>query len=446
MTVIYLSVLLLFLAGISAWASYAYSSVKYWQDLIYPDTYIENVDVSGMTKEAAINAVKRNYSSGILDNKINIETPGKTYTIEYSKLDTKYNVDEVVNQAFSFGKNLSITKKYMSIKKPEIKNSKLKFSYSHDKLASFLNTIEKETNSDAVNASLHMSGGKFSVVADKSGVKLDKDKLDKEIDAAITSGGKTDINVKASYNNVAAQVTADKLNTVNTRIASFSTEYASKSAAERANNIAIATRAINGILIMPGDGFSFNDIVGKRTAERGYQQAPVIIDNKVDSDFGGGICQVSSTLYNAMLRANVKASERAHHTIPSSYVELGMDATVDYGNIDYKFKNTLPYPIYIEGYVNGGNICFNVYSNSSLAGKRYEITNEVYATIQATTKNIDDPGMASGQTEVVQKPYTGYKVKVYKKAIENGNVTSQETVSDDYYRPIDGVVKRGTKK
>lgn len=446
MSIIYLSVLLLLLGAGSAGISYAYSSVKYWDGLIYPGVYIENVNVSGMTKDKAADLIKRNYSSQVLDNKINVETPNKTYTIEYSQLDTKYNVDDVVNQALNYGKNLSIFDKYKLIKKPVSKNFNLSFSYNKDKLVTFLNEIEKETNRDAMNASLKMSGGRFIVTSDKSGVKLEKDKLQQEISDAIVAGSKSDINEKTVYDTVTAQVTADKLSAVDTRIAGFSTEFASRSSSDRANNIVLATGAINGTVLMPGDVFSFNGIVGKRTADRGYKSAPVIIDDKIDSDFGGGICQVSSTLYNAELRANVKATERVHHTIPSSYVNLGEDATVDYGNIDYKFKNTLPYPMYIEGYTSGGSVYFNVYSNSSLQGKTYDISNDVYATVQAGTKYIDDPTMPVGQTEVVQKPYTGYKVKVYKKTIENGNVVSQELVSDDYYRPVDGVIKRGTKK
>lgn len=446
MSIIYLSILLLFLGVASAGISYAYSSVKYWETLIYPGVYIESINVSGMTKDKATDVIKRNYSSAIMDNKINIEAPNKTYTIEYSKLDTKQNVEEIVNQAFSYGKNLSMLNKYKLIKKPQPKDFKLSLSYNHDKLVAFLNTIEKETNNGPVNASLNMAGGKFTVTPDKTGVKLEKDKLDKEISDLITANNKSDINVKAVYDSVAASVTADKLSTVDTRISGFSTEFASRSSAERANNIALATKSINGTLLMPGDEFSFNNIVGKRTADKGYKSAPVIIDNKLDYDFGGGICQVSSTLYNAVMRADVKSTERVHHTIPSSYVGLGMDATVDYGNIDYKFKNTLSFPIYLEAYTSGGNIYFNVYSNSSLQGNTYDITNEVYATVQPGTKYVDDPTMAAGQTEVVQKPYTGYKVKVYRKTIQNGTAISQELVSDDYYRPVDAVIKRGTKK
>jgi len=113
---------------------------------------------------------------------------------------------------------------------------------------------------------------------------------------------------------------------------------------------------------MPGETFSFNQVVGERTEQRGYQSGPVIVGNQVESGLGGGICQVSSTLYNTILLGNINATERMHHTMPSSYVPLGMDATVDWGNIDYKFRNNLQSPVYIEAYTSNGNVVFNLYS------------------------------------------------------------------------------------
>ncbi|SQC00302.1 vancomycin b-type resistance protein vanW [Clostridium tetanomorphum] len=155
---------------------------------------------------------------------------------------------------------------------------------------------------------------------------------------------------------------------------------------------------------------------------------------------------MSSTLYNAILKTNIKATERAHHTLPSSYVPLGRDATVDWGNIDYKFKNTLSYPIYIEGITSGGNVIFNVYSNSQLAIRRYDLATDIYSKIETTTKTINDPNIPVGQEEIVQKPYTGFKVKVSKNTYENDKLINTELISDDFYRPVEGLIKVGTKK
>lgn len=260
-----------------------------------------------------------------------------------------------------------------------------------------------------------MVSGKFQVSSGRNGRKLNKESLTKTLTDDINKSNTKDSIIDAPFTQVQAGTTAEMLAKVNTKVSSFSTEYGSKSSAERANNIAVAVKAINGTVLMPGDVFSFNDIVGKRTAEKGYKEAPVIVGNKVETDFGGGICQVSSTLYNAILRANVKATERTHHTLPSSYVSLGMDATVDFGNIDYKFKNTLSYPMYIESYTYNGNICFNIYSDASLTSKKYELYNNVYKTISPGITYIDDSSMPVGKTEEVQKHIQVIKLKFIKR-------------------------------
>lgn len=436
---------LVLVVGAAGFIAYQYNTVKTWSNLVYPGIKIEGENVSGKTKEQVKQTIEQKYGA-VVKKKLNISTTDRTYTLDYSKLNPKYNIDEVVNEAFSYGKNLNLFQKYKLIKASEAKEYKLKFTYNSKSVNELIDSIEKDVNKDPVNASLRGSGGNFTVVSDQKGKKLQKDVLQKEVSSKINGDIGSDINVKAPIEVVTAKVTADKLATVNSRISGFSTDYGSISSAERANNIILATRSINGKILMPGDTFSFNDIVGERTAEKGYQAAPVIIGNQVDSGLGGGICQVSTTLYNAILRANIKSVERAHHTLPSHYVPLGMDATVDYGNLDYKFKNTLDYPLYIEADTSGGRVTFNIYSNESLSNIVTEVRSEVYQTIQPGVKYVDDPTLPVGQTQQVQAPSTGYKVKITKKTTQNGAVIGEDVVADDYYKPVDAVIKRGTKK
>lgn len=425
---------------------YQYNTVKAWSNLIYPGVRVSGEDLSGKTKDQAKKILEQKYSSEIGKKKLNIITPDRTYTLDYSKLNPKYNVDEMVNQAFLYGKDFNIFKKYRIVKGSGEKQFALGFTYDQKPVNELINSIEQDINKDPIDAKLNVRGGNFTVVPEQSGRKLQKDKLQKEVSSKVDGTIGTDINIKAPVETTVAKITADKLSSINSRVATFSTEYGSISSAERANNIRLATKSINGKVLMPGDTFSFNDVVGERTAAKGYQAAPVIIGNQVDSGLGGGICQVSTTLYNAVLRANIKSVERAHHTLPSHYVPLGMDATVDYGNLDYKFKNTLDYPIYIEGDASGGTVTFNIYTNSSLANIITEVRSEVYDTIQPGVKYLDDPTLPVGQTQQIQAPYTGFKVKVIKKTTKNGNLVSEEVIADDFYKPVDGVIKRGTKK
>jgi vancomycin resistance protein YoaR len=440
--IIAVSILVIGAAGFTA---YQYNSVKSWSNLIYPGAKIEGEDVSGKTKDQAKKIIEQKYIA-VVKKKLNITTPDRTYTLDYSKLNPKYNIDEVVNEAFLYGKNLSLFQKYKLIKASETKEYNLKFTYDAGPVNELISNIQKDIDKDPVDASLKITGGKFIVIPDQKGIKVNKDELQKEIAAKIDGSLGADVNIKAPIDVVTAKITADKVATINSRISTFETDYASISSPERANNIILATKGINGRILMPGDTFSFNNTLGQRTAAKGYQSAPVIIGNQVDSGLGGGICQVSTTLYNAILRANIKSVEREHHTLPSHYVPLGLDATVDYGNLDYKFKNTLKYPLYIQGSTSDGNVTFNIYSNSSLANTVTELKSEVYQTIQPGVKYVDDPTLPVGQTQEVQAPSTGFKVKVIKTTTQNGKVISQGVVTDDFYKPVDAIIKRGTKK
>ncbi|MDF2882403.1 MAG: VanW family protein [Clostridiaceae bacterium] len=439
-------VVLIAFGSVGFYSAYIYNSVKAWNNIIYPGIKIEGIDLSGKTKEQAAQMLKENYSDVIPNKKVNIKALKRTYTLNYSKLIPKYNVDEVVNQALNYGKNVSFFSKYNLIKRSSMKNFKLSFTYDSKPVKDIVSTIEKDVNKDPVNASIKLVGSSFQINPEVKGVKLLSDKLEKDILNNINGDLGPDVNIEAATEEVQPKVTSDKLKTIDSAISTFSTNYGSISPAERANNIALATRGIDGTVLMPGDSFSFNGVLGKRTAEKGYKSAHVIVGTQVVDDFGGGICQVSTTLYNTVLRANVTATERSHHTLPSAYIGLGMDATVDYGNLDYKFTNTLSYPMYIAGRADGTNVSFIVYSNSSLKGRTYDIYNDVYETIQPNVKYIDDPTMPIGQTETIQKPFTGYRVRVYKKTIQNGNVISTDLISNDYYKPVDAQIKRGTKK
>ena len=361
-----ITITLIVLASVATgYMTYHYNEVKYWDNLIYPGVMVEGIDLSGKTKVEAARLIKQTYSDKISNNKMNITTEGKKYTLNYSKISPNYNLDEAVNEAYLYGKKLNLFSKYMMVKSPKSTNYKLKFSYDVNPIKNLISKIEKDVNKEPVNASLQINDGQFNIIPEQSGSKLNKEKLEKDILSQIDSGILENVEVKTSIQVDKPKIKGDMLKVINSELGSFSTNFGGISSAERANNIIIATKSINGTILMPGEVFSFNGVVGERTADKGYEAAPVIIDNKLESGLGGGVCQVSTTLYNAVYNSGLTSLERTHHTLPVHYAAEGMDATVDYGNIDYKFKNTLSYPIYIEAYTTSGNINFNLYSNSS---------------------------------------------------------------------------------
>lgn len=441
------SLIILTVLGVSFYGFSVNKKVLSWSDKVYPNVSVENVDLSGKSKDEAIKLLTEKYGEAILKKQLSVKAMNNIYKMDYSKLNAKYNIEEVVNQAFDYGKNLSMLKKYNLIKRGPSNNIELKFNYSPEYINEFVAEVAKNTNKAPQNAKIKSLGnGKFDITEDKLGYKLDEEQLKTSITENINGKVDEDITLEAKVDEVKAKVLASELNKVNSKIASFSTDYSQNSTNERAYNVELATKAINGTVLMPGDTFSYNEVVGERTVAKGYKDAPIIVGNKVESGLGGGICQVSSTLYQAVIRTGLKSVERYNHSLPTSYVPKGLDATVVYGNLDYKFKNTYDFPIFIEGITQNRKLYFNIYGNASLEGKTYEISTEVYETIAPNVKTVDDPELPEGQTVVEKNAVNGYKVKVYRKTYENGNLINTEFISNDTYQPMEGVVRRGTKK
>lgn len=437
----------LVLLGTITFSCYSYVKVKQWDSLILPGVKIENQDLTGKTKMEAQTIMEDKYSSKVIKKKITIVTDEKKYTVDYSMLGAKYNVDDAVQQALSYGHDMNMFQKYKAIKHPVNKQIKLTFEYNDKVVDKILNDIAKDTDKKTVNATITKDGsGQFIVTRDVIGKQLEKDKLKSIIKSKIDGVLSEDVvSIKAPVKDVKPKISEASLKTINTRISGFTTNFGS-SPEGRASNIALSTSSINGTLLMPGEVFSFNGVVGERTAARGYKAAGVIIGDKLEQGLGGGICQVSSTLYNAMLSTSIVSVERIHHTISSGYIPKGQDATVDYGNLDYKFKNTFKYPIYIEGLLSNRNIYFNIYSNSTLTKRTYQIVNEVTETTDPKTETIQDPTKYVGQNEIVKTGYAGFKVIVTRKTYENGKLINTKVINKDTFHVINGVIKVGTKK
>lgn len=214
----------------------------------------------------------------------------------------------------------------------------------------------------------------------------------------------------------------------------------------RSTNIAIAARTLNGKIILPGETFSYNKTLGDRTKEKGYQLGGAYVGGKVVSAYGGGICQVSTTLYNAVLYANLGIVERYNHSYAVSYVPAGRDATVSYGGKDFKFKNTRKYPVKINASAKNGVI------NISLVGikeeKEYdiEIRSSVLSTTPYSTVYQNNSSLAEGKQKVIQVGHTGLKSKAYKIVKYNGKIISNTLLSADTYQPMNRIIEKGTKK
>lgn len=418
--------------------------VEKWEDKVYPGITIDNIDIGGMSKEEAKTKLEEHLKSEITNKSLHIKVKDQDFELIYSDINPQYDINDAVEQAFKFGKDNGVLAKYNMIKKGEAKQVPLSFTYDEEKLKEFEKTIEDKVNVEPKNAKINISNGNISVENETDGKSINIDELDSKIKEALKSN--TNETIQLELETKKARITAEELSKITGPMGSYSSSYGT-SALGRSTNIEIATRSINGTILMPGDTFSFNDVVGDRTVERGYQEAGTYVGNKVEPGIGGGICQVSSTLYRAVMRANIRSTERTNHSMVVGYMEPGLDATVAYGYLDYKFKNTYDFPIYIEGITASKVVTYTIYGDpSALNGKKYDMTNEILEVYPPETKEVLDPTLPEGERVDEGGAMTGYKVNSYQITYENGVEVNRELVATDNYAKVDSIVKVGTMK
>lgn len=419
-------------------------AVGKWEDKIYPGIAIDNIDVGGMSKEEAKVKLEEVLKNKTGEKSLHIKIEDKDFELIYSDINPDYDIDKAVEQAFSFGKNDSVLAKYSMIKKGEVQEVPIEFTYDEEKLISFEQTIKNEVNLEPKNATINILNGNISVQNESDGKTINMEELDLRIKEALKSNSSKTIQL--GLETAKATITAEDLSKIKGPMGTYSSSYGT-SALGRSTNIELATKSINGTILMPGEVFSFNDVVGDRSIERGYQEAGTYVGNKVEPGIGGGICQVSSALYRAAMRANLRSTERTNHSMVVGYMEPGLDATVSYGYLDYKFKNTYDFPLYIEGTTVGKVATYTIYGDpAALNGKKYEMVNEIIEVYPPENKEVPDDTLPEGERVAEGGAMTGYKVNSYQITYENGIEINRERISTDNYAKVDSIVKVGTMK
>ena len=304
----------------------------------------------------------------------------------------------------------------------------------------YLETIRKEIYKEPQDAYIskspllvhpHVNGIDFAITIEEAQNLLNEEKEEYTIPLKITIPDKT-------TNDLGEEAFPQKL-------ANYTTKY-SMSNANRENNIQLSVEKIHGTVILPGEIFSYNKIVGERTISEGYKSAAVYSGGKVEEGIGGGICQTSSTLYNAVLAANLEIVERSNHHFLTSYVPAGRDATVSWGTIDFQFKNTRKYPIKIVASAVNGTV------NISLMGikeeEEYEviIQSKIITDIPYTTQYEETDLLDVGEEHISQTGANGCKSETYKILKKDGQIISQTLLSKDTYNALPQIIQKGIGK
>lgn len=277
----------------------------------------------------------------------------------------------------------------------------------------------------------HVNGVDFKITMEEAKKLLEEDKKEYTIPLKITIPSKT-------INDLGEEAFPDL-------IATYTTRY-DASNYNRSNNLAIAAKKINGTILMPDEIFSYNKVVGARTIEAGYKEAGAYAGGGVVQSVGGGICQISSTIYNTALLANLEIVDRSNHQFQTSYVSASRDATVSWGSLDFKFKNTRSYPIKIEASAKNGIAKVSFYGIKEETEYEVIIQPQILSYIPYTVKYIEDSSLEQGKEIVEQAGYNGCKSEAYRILKLNGKVVSKTLLSRDTYDPMQRIVRRGTKK
>ena len=283
---------------------------------------------------------------------------------------------------------------------------------------------------DPITVHPNVNGVDFAISMEEAKELLKEDKEEYIIPLKITVAEKT-------LSDLGAEAFPSELG-------SYSTKF-NVSNTNRTTNIKLATDKINGTIVMPGETFSYNQTVGKRTIEAGYKEAGAYAGGEVVQEVGGGICQVSSTLYNAVLYANLEIVERHNHHFETSYVPASRDATVSWGTLDFKFKNNRSYPIKIVASSKNGVESVSIYGIEEETEYEIILQSKKISTIYRETKYVKDDTIENGQEIVTQNGHEGCVSEAYKIVRLNGETISSTLLSRDKYYALDRIIKIGTK-
>ncbi|MGE5654058.1 MAG: VanW family protein [Bacillota bacterium] len=291
-------------------------------------------------------------------------------------------------------------------------------------------------------ASLAVRGDTVDILPSQEGRTVERDELERAIRQALE---RLETKVTVPLTTVKPTPSTEELVAmgIKEKMVEFSSTF-SISLAGRVHNIRTAAQALDGQIVAPGQVFSFNEVVGPADASDGYQDAIIISNGEFTSGVGGGVCQVSSTLYGAVLRANLKITERHNHSLIVTYVPPALDATVNYPVHDFRFENTSPNHILIKTETVGDKISVRLYGQRDRT-TQVQVESQVIETYPAPISIIPDDTMPVGHDEVVQNGSVGYLASSYRKVYKNGALIQTEKLSQDYYSPSTRVIRTGTK-
>lgn len=409
---------------------------------------IDKLDVSGMTREEALAALE-SYEKNLGGQSIKLGIGDNVIEAKLSDLGVTFDNEDLVDEAIGVGHAGNIVKRYKDQKDLQHsgKTFPLSWQTNEDTVRTYVEDNCTKYDKKAQNASLTRENGAFNFVAGTEGLELNVDSAVRTISDYLENSWTSD---NTEVLNLETQVTepegsAEELANIKDLLGSFTTSF-STSGSNRCKNVSSGASHINGTVLYPGEEFSAYETVSPFTEANGYAMAGSYLNGEVVDSMGGGICQVSTTLYNAVLRAELNVTERSPHSMTVHYVDLSEDAAIAGTYKDFKFVNSTEYPIYIEGYTTSDKkITFNIYGKETRDKNRtISFESQIVSETPATTILQEDAGQGIGYKAVSSKGSSGYVAELYKIVKVNGVETDRIKVNKSTYKGTNRVVTYGT--
>lgn len=409
--------------------------------------YFGEVSVGGMTQEQAKAAVEE-YISGKLNQTITLQAGKNTVQVSASQFGVSWGNPEIVEEAAGLGKSGNLIARYKAMKDLENEDKVYELSYKADEamISQVLESNAQTLNTEAKDGGLTRENGNFTVVPGSQGVSINIEESKEVLEKYFASewNGTVSDPVELTADVVEPRGSEEELGKVKDLLGGFHTSYSS-SGAGRSKNVENGASLINGSVVYPGDTFSVYEAVSPFDAEHGYELAGSYENGTTVETYGGGICQVSTTLYNAVIRAELEITERFNHSMIVSYVDPSADAAIAGTYKDLKFTNNTDAPIYIEGYTEGRELYFNVFGQETRpANREVSFVSETLSTTEPGTQYQASSGHPIGYISQKQSSHTGYTAQLWKVVTVNGVEESREIFNKSTYKASPRIVVVGT--
>lgn len=365
-------------------AIYVGKNVSKYENKIFPGTLVYEQDISNLEKEELLSKLNK-IEKNVEDKEVQININNKRYDIQIKNLVSKYNNEKLYEDIIKNQNEKNILSKFISIASKKIKNYNLYIKIDEKNFNDLKDEIAQDVNIECVEPKVIINDDRISYKEGEDGSKLDEETLYNDIKESINLRNLLEDNILINAKMIkdSPKISMDDLKLINHKVSAYTTTYGSGNA--RGRNVENAASKIDDLLLMPGEEFSYENTIGPVVESNGYKYAPVISNGKLVDGIGGGVCQVSSTLYNTQLNAGILPTERRNHSKAVSYVPRGLDATLASGSIDYKFKNTYEYPLVINTKAVNGKLAIEIWSNKdALKGIEYKPVSYVSGNVANT--------------------------------------------------------------